>query len=446
MQHTANWIGIGLGLAGLIAFNALELSTNDDWLRAIVALAVVLWLPSQWTYTTEAPRPAVPYHRLDGDCLASVLGYLDAKSLAQFQGVDQKSREIVAKLPKLWDRLSSVDFCQTGGGGAALEARQTGGISRQGAYLGYIKLVLQRMEDELANAEAVDRFAKGLCEYTSSKKTNHGIIAMVCDLAIFDDRAVALAVSLKRQCALTTVLVEDSKVVMDFRQAGHFRGPMAFLPLSACVNAPDTVSIVPPTMTNGDPPPGFIGFAVDLIRLKQEHEYLRMSVLKANVFKDLQVWASEDQALRYMRETSRSRADQLHYVALDTYNSREPTASYPLNQPDNTTTEQEMQEQVDTQVLTAAQVQAREDLHDDAVDRKKLICLSHSEFRQPCHEFQPAAADLRRSRWLSIPFSAPRCWSPAGAQEAKDRAATALAAASARSTLLPATSRMGSQY
>jgi hypothetical protein len=434
---------IGLALAGLIVTNqALGLIELNDAIKNAVAMAIVLllpfWLPGTMMMRLhctgiephQPQKTGVSFNCLHEDCFALALTYLDAKSLAKVQRVDRRSRKIVSTLPGLWNRLSTDDFCTVN-----LDISPS-----RGAYIGYLKLVLQRLEDELANATAVDRFAQGLCAYTS-KRSDHGIIAMVCDLAIFDDRAMALAVSLKRQCALTTVLVKNAKVVMDFRAQGTVRGPMAFLPLTACENAPDTVQLITPKLASGDTPSGFIGFAVDLIRLKEEHEHLRASVLKATVFKDLQVWASEDNMLQFMRQAPTQA--RLHYVALDTYDSQSPITSmgaYPLNLPPPTAATATVEGQTAVQ---SAQLQAHEDLVSEAVDHKKLICLSHGEFRRPCHELgsndsnsnisssSKAPSDLQ-SLWSARSFFSPsRSWSTADARAARDCAAESLVAASA---------------
>ncbi|CBN74590.1 hypothetical protein Esi_0030_0125 [Ectocarpus siliculosus] len=149
----------------------------------------------------------------------------------------------------------------------------------------------------------------------------------------------------QRRAALSTVVVDNDKVLFDFRRRGFYTGPVNFLPLSTLVMDNPTplaplllplllppqrrIGIVPAGTEDGDgreeganllprapespAPAGFLGYAVRLLRLRPEHEPLRWTALFA-LFRDLAVFETTEQA-----EAVRARVPdrRLFYCALD---------------------------------------------------------------------------------------------------------------------------------
>ncbi|CAM9968094.1 unnamed protein product, partial [Choristocarpus tenellus] len=142
-----------------------------------------------------------------------------------------------------------------------------------------------------------------------------GVLGLICDLGYIEDSSIARAISHKRRPAMSTVIVKDTGVIYDFRKRGMYSGPLNFLPVSELlhspIESPDSEGLLP-TIPNG-PHPGFLGYAVDLVRLRPEYEPLRLTVLYA-VFKDLSVFETcvEAEEARH-----RSGCEHLFYCALD---------------------------------------------------------------------------------------------------------------------------------
>lgn len=139
----------------------------------------------------------------------------------------------------------------------------------------------------------------------------------MCDLGFIPDARIARAVSHKRRAAMYSAVVTNEGVVYDFRWRGLYSGPLNFLPLSTVLSQGTTlradVDSILPLSREVPAPPGFLGYAVRLIKLKPEYEALRWTVLFA-VFKDLAVFETSEQA-----EAVRVRMPHQHllYCALD---------------------------------------------------------------------------------------------------------------------------------
>ena len=277
--------------------------------------------------------------------MENILCFLDAPSLAAVQATEYRLRIAVAvdgcSTDTLWADRCSEDFKFN------FIRSATPLISGGNLYREYLRLWLQRCEDELAHTTTptYSRLAKGLSKYVQSQK-QHGIIGAVCDICAFENRRVCRAISHKRQSSLGTVVVENSHVVLAFKKASTVRGPMTFLPLST-VNSSGLPpqSLVPPTITRTGAEehttifPGFLGFASELVQLRPEHEHLRTTLLANNIFKNMQVWESEAAWATYKLyvihkhwerraelETQDDQGENLDienicYVALDTYDN-----------------------------------------------------------------------------------------------------------------------------
>lgn len=252
----------------------------------------------------------------------------------------------------------------------------------------YVKNVIHRANDEARNLRANHRLRESLDNYawpinwpskngnsssvytaitsafSNSMKSSRanggstGVIGLLSDLVTIPDPRIARALSHKRRAALSTVVVDDETVLVDFRRSGLYTGPVNFLPVStlrlehenptplaplllpllmptpraataaaaaasAAVGAaagaegrsigddeggregegdgnndrPDLLPLSPETPA----PAGFLGYAVRLLRLRPEHEPLRWTVLFA-LFVDLVVFETTEQVNNNLRQ------------------------------------------------------------------------------------------------------------------------------------------------
>mmetsp|Transcript_567 Transcript_567/g.817 ORF Transcript_567/g.817 Transcript_567/m.817 type:complete len:350 (-) Transcript_567:303-1352(-) len=125
------------------------------------------------------------------------------------------------------------------------------------------------------------------------------MINIVANVGWFDNAALALAVSLRRYVALKAVMVSRSQDAVQFRQSSGYVGPLAFFSqdsISKIIHgneALDRPSI--PAST-----PGFVGYAVDLVRLDPKDEYMRYTFI-LSAYRNLSVWRTEEDMQRARR-------------------------------------------------------------------------------------------------------------------------------------------------
>jgi hypothetical protein len=75
-------------------------------------------------------------------------------------------------------------------------------------------------------------------------------------------------------------------------------------------------------------PEGFIGYAVNLLQMRPEHEYLRFTVFGV-IFYNLMVFTTRDAANRYASTVEVQQIQGLWTVALDDYSDAELDAVFP---------------------------------------------------------------------------------------------------------------------
>lgn len=99
----------------------------------------------------------------------------------------------------------------------------------------------------------------------------------------FPSKEIALAVSKRRPQALGGVLIPDVAIATRFRrQIQHHPHAVNFM----ITSPPDSTLAARPTITAK----GFVGYALDLLELRPQEEWLRETVLSALVYRDLTVW------------------------------------------------------------------------------------------------------------------------------------------------------------
>ncbi|CAM9294982.1 unnamed protein product [Ectocarpus sp. 12 AP-2014] len=326
-----------------------------------------------------------PLGQIPEDVWLTVLSFFRAGELSSIR---RASRDFLHTADRhadvLWGRLNRCDFPSVAAptGAAAQETNclspHQARIERQW-LMQYVKNVMCRANDEAGNLRANHRLRESLDSFTwpidwprgnattsgtiysaisntfgggidgsssgSGGGNGVGVIGLLSDLVTVPDPRIARALSHKRRAALSTVIVDNDKVLFDFRRRGLYTGPVNFLPLSTLVvdnstplaplllplllPPPRRIGIVPAGTEDGNgreevadllpraperpAPAGFLGYAVRLLRLRPEHEPLRWTVLFA-LFRDLAVFDTTEQA-----EAVRARVPdrRLFYCALD---------------------------------------------------------------------------------------------------------------------------------
>ncbi len=157
----------------------------------------------------------------------------------------------------------------------------------------YLYLHTRRLEQKFYQLSSTRELAARLNSFVTSRYSNRGdeLVGCVFDLIKIKDPEIARCVSLRRACAMKTVVVKSGERFLEFRRGETTGRPLSFLPLDMSFDsiAPGPLDL-PLTKKKNK---GFIGYVLDMIELRPEHEHLRMSVCWA-LFKDLAVFEDKE--------------------------------------------------------------------------------------------------------------------------------------------------------
>jgi len=172
----------------------------------------------------------------------------------------------------------------------------------------YMRLLLLHYEAEVRHFHTLYRLMNALCQMPKGS-----IVGIVSNIGYFESAAMSLAVSAHRQIAMTAVILSRTQDAVTFRKQTDYVGPVTFF-------SQENISSVLRDNPALDRPaidaPGFLGYAVDLINLDPQDEYMRYTFVLLGL-KNLSIWdtsENEDAA----RETGALPPD-VASVALDRY-------------------------------------------------------------------------------------------------------------------------------
>ncbi|DBA05390.1 TPA: hypothetical protein N0F65_007552 [Lagenidium giganteum] len=214
---------------------------------------------------------------LDGVSLL-IASFLDATSLGHVQQVNRAWYAFVAQYRDvLFGALLSKDFGVT--------------ITSSTPFKSYMFSLRHEVEKELLHTQAIEPLHAALEHYcTHTEPTNHGFVAMFCDIIYFKDPRIARFVAQKRQSALSMVLTSTPDHVMAFRKKSGYNRPVTFVP----VNNPHWPDFVLPPVDA----PGFLGYAFDHVEVVPGYESLKDTVIKS-ILKELMVFDTHANATAY---------------------------------------------------------------------------------------------------------------------------------------------------
>lgn len=106
-------------------------------------------------------------------------------------------------------------------------------------------------------------------------------------------------------------------------------GPGSFLPYETSQRRPLDMSTLPLyNIPQSELPEGFIGYAVELLRLRPQHEYLRHTVFGV-IFYNLMVFTTRASANAYASSVGVQQIESLWTVALDDFSDAELDSLHP---------------------------------------------------------------------------------------------------------------------
>jgi len=140
----------------------------------------------------------------------------------------------------------------------------------------YLRNRLQYERDELRHWTAIAPLHAAL-----RKAESDGVINLSGNVGRFPNRKLAGAVTRQRPQALVGIIAPDITACMHLRKVLNYTRSVSFMVTGTQEQPPPR----PPINA-----PGFVGYALDLLELRPEEEFLRETVLATLVYRDLTVW------------------------------------------------------------------------------------------------------------------------------------------------------------
>jgi hypothetical protein len=164
----------------------------------------------------------------------------------------------------------------------------------------------------------------------SPSTSSSGIIGLVCDLAWTDSPLLSAVLSKKRYMTMSTILTHTINDVQKFKKTMNCDGIRSFLPIRSSPSGtldPDLLRVQSSDHLVSTTP-GFIGYAVNLLRLSSTYEYLRYTVFWG-LFRDLMVFDKRTSSELYSRSLTPEEMEKYWVVTLEDYSEEILQDVYP---------------------------------------------------------------------------------------------------------------------
>lgn len=254
---------------------------------------------------------------LSVDVMAVIFSYLCGEDMCAFRACCKfTDASFHLMRDTLWERECVRKF-----GDDHLQHEQV----MKNSYAKYLHNHLTVMDHEFQHVKSLAHCYQALSIYFSknsnSNSTWSGVYGMVCDLFWADSEKIAMALSRNRYWALPTIIVDTEQRVYEFKRVTSSvvrNGPASFLTLSMAAQSFQDTSeeyrfMEGPSVQDT---PGYIGFAVNLLRTRKEFEVLRITVLPI-LFKNLMVFETMEDKDNY--ESTLTGAQRINFrgIGLD---------------------------------------------------------------------------------------------------------------------------------
>jgi hypothetical protein len=243
---------------------------------------------------------------LSDELAARCLGFLDPRALARLsiscrslsRLMRRREHQVALWQPHCRALASKMGVDASGGGGIGGGGDSGGGQDDSDACAQpcppwkrrLVKLHLLGAQAELRHFTTLSRLLLALCRMPKGS-----VVGLIGNIGCFESLAISLAVSVHSQMSMGTVVLNRTLDAVTFRNQKDYVGPVTFLSLdniSSLLLHDDPALDMPAILA-----PGFIGYAVNLIKLDQAHEHIRFTFL-LSAYKNLSVWASTAQERR----------------------------------------------------------------------------------------------------------------------------------------------------
>jgi len=251
----------------------------------------------------------VNFFSLPIEVLTMVANLLDAKTLCKVLAINKEGfRFVQANDYSLWSEHITREFNSCFDENNCRTAREM-----------FVKYILVRADFNYAHYLSLKEMHQSLYNFRTSFP---GICTPLCDFGYVKGEKMAKVLSLKRNYAMGTLLVQRSRDILSFKKKFNQTRPQNFLPLDACAENFTSESVLDklPQIQF----PGFIDYAVNIIQLRPQHEKYRYSAL-FTLFKDLMVF----ETLLDVDQFTFTFARRPYAVALDQFSEEELNAPGP---------------------------------------------------------------------------------------------------------------------
>lgn len=174
--------------------------------------------------------------------------------------------------------------------------------------LAYLEALLKLTNDEIkhwsncVNADsALQKFSKTICNDHLKPVKDRTIIGLVCNIGNMPTKEISIAIGERRKYAMYSCLVQNMDSAIQFRRSScNIHEGLSFMPVSGSTSRNDQMTL---EMNYSERDlyyeytkilPGFIGRAIDLLKLDPEYEFLRYGVLKSMVYRNITVWKNKE--------------------------------------------------------------------------------------------------------------------------------------------------------
>lgn len=264
------------------------------------------------------------------DIVVSICEYLNAGEMHVFRLVNRFSKHVFTLMAGEWCHFWMRETKRKFGAYLPVCSKSMENLS---SIVKYVTCQQRLIESEYKHFMSAQCFYTCFYDYCTLSR-QPGIIGLVCDIGYVEDPIVAAVLSRKRYMTMLTVLTQHEQDVHRFKKAlastheQDMRKIRSFLPVMTARGIPVDADLERVVGSTDFHVPGFIGYAVKLIKLRNEHEFMRYTVFWG-LFRDLMVFKTKATAEEYRNTLPFAEQAKFWCTCLDDYTVEELDNTYP---------------------------------------------------------------------------------------------------------------------
>lgn len=263
------------------------------------------------------------FQSLSFDQVLDILFFLEAEDACSFRKTSRFTEDVFQTAGETyWRHLCFKKF----GVSALIESEQSK------FYAQYLYLHHRHLEIEVMHVKSLMHCYEAMAKYFSCSLENFqpAVYGMLSDFVWTDCARLSAVLSKNRIFALPTIVVDSEQTIFEFKRLVHpiVVGPASFLPITVAMQGIEASTDNYDFNNEPQGVLGFLGYAVNLFRLRSEHEHFRYAILTL-LFKNLMVFDTVASKLEYEMSLPAPARVQFRGVAMDEYTDEELARTYP---------------------------------------------------------------------------------------------------------------------